>query len=63
MEKLHIKSKLHTWGNDSKRNPVANMTIRIINEAKQPASCMREDTWKGLLGYEQEAGHRLALAF
>lgn len=63
MEKPHTKSQLHTWGNDSKRNPVANMTIRIINEAKQPASCMREDTWKELLGDEREAGHGLALVF
>lgn len=38
METAHTKSKLHTWGNDSKRNPVANMTSRIISEAKQPAS-------------------------
>ena len=50
MEKPLTKSKVHTWGSDSKRNPVANMTSRIISEAKQPASWKRKDTWKGLLG-------------
>lgn len=38
MARPHTKSMLHTWGNDSKRNPVAKMTSRIIKEAKQPAS-------------------------
>lgn len=34
----HAESTLHTCGKDSNRNPVARITSRIINEAKQPAS-------------------------
>lgn len=60
-----LKPTVHTWGNDSKRNPVAKMTSRIISEARQPASWMRTDTGKGLLDQskKQAQAHLIVAIF